>query len=267
VTNGFGRFERILVPVDFSPRSANALAHAVALGSLFRAAIDVLHVWHSDLSTPVTVARERAKGALRDFVSGLELHGDVELRRRAELGDAYLTIQRMAQRSGYDLLVVAGPDAHRSQTDSVALALLRSAAIPVLFVPEHCQPRLRSEREAVLRLERILVPLALAGTQLSALDCACELADEDGARVEALLTVDVLPEQRERLRMHPKRQRSSEFELREPSERAAPERAQDARVDWLVMASKRAQVGERAIDLRLERIALAVPCATLSLPD
>ena len=263
---GFERFERILVPVDFSRRSANALSYAVALGSLFRAEIDVLNVWHSDLSTPVTVARERAKSELRDFVAGLSLRGDVELRRRAELGDPYLTIQRMTQLTGYDLLVIAVPDSNRNLVDSVALALLRSASTPVLLVPEHCQARLRSEREPVLRLERILVPLALAGTQLSALACACEFADADGARVEALLTLDTSPEQTQRLRA----QRTpclTEFELHEASEKAAPERVQSSRFDWLIMASKRVQVGERATDLRLERIALSVPCATLSLPD
>ena len=264
--NGFDRFERILVPVDFSRRSANALAYAVALGSLFRAEIDVLHVWHSDLSTPVTVARERARSELREFVAGLELRGDVELRRRAELGDPYLTIQRLAQLTGYDLLVIAGPDTKRNLADSVALALLRSASTPVLFVPEHCQARLRSEREPVLRLERILVPLALAGSQLAALDCACELAASDGARVEALLTADASPEQIQRLRAQPKLC-LAEFELQEDSEKAAPQRVQSSCFDWLVMASKRVQVGEQASDLRLERIALSVPCATLSLPD
>jgi len=266
VPNGFDRFQRILVPVDFSPRSANALVYAVALGSIFRAEVDVLHVWHSDLSTPVTVAGERAKSELRDFVSGLDLRGDVELRRRAELGDPYLTIQRMAQLTGYDLLVVAGPDPKRNLADSVALALLRSASTPVLLVPEHCQARLRSEQEHVLRLERILVPLALAGAQLSALDCACELADVDGARVEALLTTDASPEQIRRLRAQPKLN-LAEFDLRVDSEQAVPERVQSSRFDWLLMASKRVQVGERASDLRLERIALSVPCATLSLPD
>jgi nucleotide-binding universal stress UspA family protein len=264
--SAFDRFGRILVPVDFSERSANALAYAVALGSVFHAEIDVLHVWRSDLSTPVTIARERAKFELRDFVSRLELRGDVELRRRVELGDPYLAIQRMAQLTGYDLLVIAGPDPKRGLADSVALALLRSASTPVLLVPEHCQARLRSESEPVLRLERILVPLALAGAQLSALDCACRLGNADGARVEVLLTADVLPEQVQRLRVYPKLG-LAEFELHEVCEQAAPERVQCSRFDCLVMSSKRVQVGERAADLRLERIALSVPCATLSLPE
>src|SRR6478736_7511741 len=114
------------MPVDFSSRSANALDYAVALGSIAHAEIDVLHVWRSDLATHVTVARDRAKSELRDFVAGLELNGEVALRRRAELGDPYLTIQRLAQPTGYDLLVLASPQPTRSLVCSVGLGRLRS---------------------------------------------------------------------------------------------------------------------------------------------
>lgn len=260
-------FKRILVPVDFSPRSANALAYAVALGSTTRAEIDILHVWHSDLSTPVTVARERAKRELRDFVSGLELRGDAELRRCTDHGDPYLTIQRTAQLVGYDLVVVAGPEPARGEIDSVACRLLSSASKPVLFVPARFPALLRSEQERVLRLERILVPLALAGAQLSALDYACELGRADGARIEALRSSDTLPAQHEGFRARPKAERVTEFELAEVSELAVPSRTQSSRFDLLVVSGKRVNAGERSTDLRIERVALAVPCASLSLPE
>jgi nucleotide-binding universal stress UspA family protein len=260
-------FKRILVPVDFSLRSANALAYAVALGSTCRAEIEVLHVWHSDLATPVTLARERAKGALRDFVAGLELQGDAELRRRIEHGDPYLTIQRTAQLGGHDLVVVAGPGPGRSDADTVARRVLSSAANPVLVVPMHCAARHRSERERVLRLERILVPVALAGAELSALAYACELAEADGALVEALLGSDATNAQLERFRSRPQSEQLSELEVRESSELAAARRAQASRFDLIVMSGKRARVGEQAADLRPESVALSVPCASLCLPD
>jgi len=260
-------FKRILVPVDFSTRAANALAYAVALGSSSRAEIDVLHVWHSDLANPVTLARERAKQELCDFVRELELHGDVELRQRAELGDPYMTIQSLAQLTRYDLLVVAGPDPARSEVDSAGLRLLHSASTPVLFVPGHCLVRSPSEPEPALRLERLLVPVALAGARLAALDRACELADADRARVEALLSSDVSQSQLDHLRVHPGRERLIMTDLGDACERSTPARVQSSRFDLLVMASKRTHVGERATDLRLERIALSAPCASLSLPD
>jgi nucleotide-binding universal stress UspA family protein len=264
---GFARFQRILVPVDFSPRSANALAYAVALGSLAKAEIEILHVWHSDLSTPVTVARERAKCELRDFVTRLELRGEVQLRRRTEHGDPYLTIQRTAQLGGYDLLVLTGPAVSGGDDSSVARRLLHSASNPVLFVPEHCSARLRSEQEPLLTLEHVLVPLALAGGTLAALDCACELVSMGDARVEALLAADVSPAQLECFRAHPNLERVRTFQLAEASELAVPQRAHSAPFDLLVMCGRRVGVGERAADLRLERVALAAPCATLALPD
>jgi len=267
VRAGFSGMKRILVPVDFSSRSANALAYAVALGSASHAAIDVLHVWHSDLATPVTVARERAKHALREFVSGLALLGDAELQRRTDHGDPYLTIVRTAQLGGYDLVVVAGPEPSRTDTDSVACRLFCSASNPVLFVPARCRALLRSEQERVLRLERILVPLALAGAQLAALDYACELGRADGARVEALLGPDLSPAQLQRFLARPKAERVTAFELGEVSELSAPRRAESVPFDLLVVSGKRVHVGERSADPRLERVALSVPCACLSLPE
>ncbi|HKO46106.1 MAG TPA: universal stress protein [Polyangiaceae bacterium] len=263
----FSAFKRILVPVDFSIRSANALRYAVALGSLKQAEIDVLHVWHSDLATQVTVARDRAKSELCDFVSGLALRGDVELRRLTDHGDACFTIQRTAQLAGYDLVVVAGPEPGADDAGSVARRLLRSVSVPVLFVPAHCRAPLRSEHESVLHLSRILVPLALAGAELAALDCACTLGDASAARVEALLTSDTLQAQLEHWRARPQAERLAAFEQAEGSELAAPRRTQSAHFDLLVMSGKRASIGERAIDVRPERVALSVLCASLSLPE
>lgn len=262
--SGFGRFKRILVPVDFSLRAANALAYAVALGSRSRAEIDVVHVWHSDLATGVTLARERAKSELRDFVAELELRGDVTVRRRVELGDPYLTIQRLAQLTAFDLLVVAGPEPSHGAA-SVARSLIRSASTPVLFVPAQCLAREWTGGEPVLSLERIVVPLALAGAQLSALDCAQELAEVDHARIEVLLTPDASPAQIQHLRLRPQLAHLAQSEHREGSEQVAPRRVQSSRFDLLIMAGPRAPVGENASDMRQERIALAVPCPSLSL--
>ena len=234
-------FRRLLVPVDFSSRSANALQYAVAFGSLTRAQVDVLHVWHSDLSTPVTVARDRAKGELRSFVSDLELRGDVELRRRTDHGDPYMTIQSAAQLSGYDLIVVAGPEPQRVHADSVARGLLRAAPSPVLFVPAYFQARYRSDEERVLKLERLLVPLALSGSRGQALRRAELLGTHDDAAIE---------------------QGASDEDAV-----GTARRVQASRIDLVVVCGTRARPGDRPSDGRAEAVALASPCATLSLPD
>jgi nucleotide-binding universal stress UspA family protein len=252
--------KRVLVPVDFTLRSGNALQYAVALGSAHGAELDVLHVWHSDLSTPVTVAKERAKSALRDFVSGLELRGDVLLRRRTDHGDPYLTIQRLAQLSGYDLIVLAGPEPGRADADSVSRGLLGSAPGPVLFVPANARPRFRSDQDRVLKLERVLVPLALAGDGLEALECADFLAKNDHAVVEVLVTPDVPAEILSRYRARPALERVDVQEASEDSALAVPKRVHASRLDLIVLAAPRAQLGSRPNDQRALRMALGQQC-------
>jgi nucleotide-binding universal stress UspA family protein len=260
VTSSEFACKRVLVPVDFSARSANALQYAVALGSAHGAELDVLHVWHSDLSTPVTVAKERAKSALREFVSGLDLRGDVLVRRRTDHGDPYLTILRLAQVSGYDLIVVAGPDPGRADTDSAACDLLGAAPCAVLFVPPHAKPRLRSDRDRALKLQRLLVPLALAGAGLEALACAESLARSDHADVEVLLTPDVPAGLVARYRARPALERADVQEVAEDSALAVPKRVHASRLDLVVLAGPRAQLGSRPSDQRALRMACAQQC-------
>jgi universal stress protein family protein len=261
-----GPFKRILVPVDFSPRSGNALAFAVAFGSLQQAEIDVLHVWHSDLATGVTVAKERAKNALREFVASLDLQGDVTLRRRTDHGDAYLTIQSVAQLGGHDLIVVAGPEIQRANEDSVAKSLLSSAPGAVLFVPSSSRTRARSEQDRSLDLARVLVPLALAGRQLEALDCAEALTSAGRATIEVLSTSDASPESRALLGGRLPVARREEREVAELSVPAILRRAEASSFDLVVLCSERAPIGARPSDNRAERVALSQSCPTLCLP-
>ncbi|MEO8979829.1 MAG: universal stress protein [Polyangiaceae bacterium] len=258
--------KRILVPVDFSARSANALEFAAALGSAHASELSVLHVWHSDLSTPVMVAKERAKSALRDFVNGLELRGDVSLKRRIEHGDRYLTIQRLAQLSGYELVVVAGPEASRADAESVARGLLGSAPCPVLVVPPNAKARLRSDQERVMKLERVLVPLALAGDALQGLDYAEDLARADRGIIEVLLTADVPPAVLAQFRARPAGERVEESVLEEDSAFGVPRRVHASRLDMVVIAAKRAALGERSSDARADRVARTQTCPCLCVP-
>jgi len=260
-------FKRILVPVDFSERAAGALQFAVALGSKNHAEIEVLHVWHSDLATPVTGARDRAKGALRDFVSGLGLRGDVELRRRTEHGDPYLTIQSLVQLSRYDLLVLAGPEARRAQPGSVTNALLGAAPIPVLLVPPHCKARFRSDQERILKWERILVPLTLAGDDLQALTQAESLANADAAAIEILLSSDTTPQRLSCFRARASSANVQELSTPEPVTLSVSKRVQTSPFDLVLMAAKRGRAGERPGDGRALEVAGAIACPSLTLPD
>jgi nucleotide-binding universal stress UspA family protein len=261
-----GLFERILVPVDFSTRAANALRFAVAFGSRQRSQVEVLHVWHSDLSTGVTVAKERAKTALREFVASLELQGDVTLRRRVDHGDPYLTIQSLAQLGGHDLIVVAGPEGARAREETVSASLLSTAPCAVLCVPPNCSARPRSERDRALALERVLVPLAFAGSRLEALDSAETLTSSERATIQVLTSNDASPDSRARLRARPPLERREEYDAPGDSLAAVQQRAQASSFDLLVLCANRRPIGVRGTDTQAERVASSVQCPSLCLP-
>jgi nucleotide-binding universal stress UspA family protein len=266
VSDSRASFKRMLVPVDFSLRSANALQFAVAFGSRWHAQIEVLHVWHSDLATGVTVAKERARNTLREFVASLELRGDVALRRRTEHGDPYLTIQRLLQLGGHDLVVLAGSESQRATDDSVAKSLLSSAPCSVLFVPPNSRMRRRSDEDRTLDLERLLVPLALAGEGLEALDCAEALASSEHATIEVLSTSDASPAFRARLQARAPLAARTGREEQGLSCAAMQQRTQVSPFDLVILCGKRAGIGGHPDDDRALRVALSQPYPTLCLP-
>jgi nucleotide-binding universal stress UspA family protein len=187
MAQGAAVFRRILAPVDLSPASRRPLEYALALGTLFGSVVDALHVWRTNTQTPVTAARDHAKQELRTFVGELLIPAGVELRRRTDYGDPYLTILRVAQLSGYDLIVALAPEVGRARPEHVSLALLQTSPVPVLLVPRGWAPG-AADLDLRGSLRRVLVPAAMAGRSQRALESALALCAASGATLELLLT-------------------------------------------------------------------------------
>ena len=141
---------RILVPVDFSPASTDALLYAELFGEKFGARIDVVHVWEPPLFlTPELVvyspgaiarnledvARERATEKLTDTIAGIVMRKRVEVHHRVEVGppaerileaarDCDLIVMGTHGRTGIAHLVMG----------SIAEKVTRRAPCPVLTV-------------------------------------------------------------------------------------------------------------------------------------
>lgn len=139
---------RMLVPVDLTPRSAQALAYACELASAIGAEVDALHVvpgpgkLHAAVDAyaglPMPHASEsavaEARAALKDFVDGIALHG-VTPRLLVDSGDAAAVIVRTAVETPNDLIVMA-TRGHRGVAEvllgSVAHKVITCAPCPVL---------------------------------------------------------------------------------------------------------------------------------------
>ena len=104
------------------------------------------------------------------------------------------------------------------------------------------------------------MPLALAGEGLEALDYAEYLAHRDHAVLEILLTPDAPAGHLARFRARPAPERADVQEAAEDSAVAVPKRVHASRLDLVVLAGPRAQLGSRPSDQRSLRMALAQQC-------
>jgi nucleotide-binding universal stress UspA family protein len=155
---------RILVPVDFSPRSRRALDYACGLAALTGAAVDVLHVVPPPATTRVALdaylgrpmphassfdlllARDR----LHDLMGACDRSGIVPT-LLVEAGDVAATIVRVAVETPDDL-VVMGTRGHRGVSElwrgSIAHRVITCAGCPVVTLAgDPARPSTRVEPE------------------------------------------------------------------------------------------------------------------------
>ena len=132
---------RILCPVDFSPASERALAHAIAWAKMFGAELQILHVIvdgrEDPRAAPLYEGMLRARSALESWI---ERHGAGDLASRGVVRATSVgsCIAEHAARAGIDLVVLGshGRRGFRSRllgTECERVA--REAPCPVLVIP------------------------------------------------------------------------------------------------------------------------------------
>jgi nucleotide-binding universal stress UspA family protein len=149
-----GPFKHAVVGIDFSPlsiRAARAAAEILAPGGV----LEFVHVWHApylptmelslqtrrdELYQLIETYRRAEVERLNKFILDLDLRLDSDQQHAyIEVGSAPRGILRRAEDTGADLIVLG---AHGRETlqekllGTVADRVLRSAALPVLLIPE-----------------------------------------------------------------------------------------------------------------------------------
>jgi nucleotide-binding universal stress UspA family protein len=141
------RFNKILVPVDFSEMSTAALDYAVDLAATFGATISVLHVYQlpvysfpdAVLVTPASLATEisgKAQDALDALVASRKERSP-GISGSLLSGAPWEEIPRFAKEQGCDLIVIATHGRRgipRAVLGSVAERVLRTSSVPVLTI-------------------------------------------------------------------------------------------------------------------------------------
>jgi nucleotide-binding universal stress UspA family protein len=145
------KFEKMLVPVDFTASSMSALEHAVYLGNkLDTHTIDVLHVWKPprfvdpDLKVQTSEGREqtltefvksKAGQGMKDFLIEIENAGNFEVHGRLESGEPHLRILELANEETYDIIIMGcHGETQTAPLGGIAMKVVRNAPCPVLLI-------------------------------------------------------------------------------------------------------------------------------------
>lgn len=180
------RFEKILIPTDFSELASHALRYACNLARTYRADLHALHVVVRASEIPVAPEGAAGMGALnglsgvpllesaREVIErkGRELHAHVEQVGAGlpvkpveivRLGVVWEEIVRYADEAGIDLIVI-GSHARGVMTrillGSTSKSVLEHVARPVLMVPIAAVAREAAESTPALPAANTSAPLA-----------------------------------------------------------------------------------------------------------
>jgi universal stress protein A len=144
---------RILVPVDFSESSRDALRYAVRLAQKLAGSVDAVTVWQPASFVPVEtllgelesgasrtvgdLARAEALNRLRAFLATVDHDGIGPIAGRVEIGEPAEIIVRLAEIGDYDLVVMGTQGRTRLRqlaVGSVTERVVRNCPAPVVTV-------------------------------------------------------------------------------------------------------------------------------------
>lgn len=191
---------RILVPIDFSDASKQALNYGLHLAEAFAAEIRLLHVVASGFTGPAGLRMPAPSDQEREQIDREmaalipKAYRDLACELRTASGEIEEKILEAVRESSADLVVMGSHGRRRFERwllGSVTEHILRRVPVPVLTVSrieESTEPPLG----VPLRFERILCPTDFSDSREVSLPVAAELARRFGAVLEVAHVVEHL---------------------------------------------------------------------------
>lgn len=192
----------ILIPTDFSPASATALAYAQGFAKDYSARIFVTHAVAPN--PPIFLPMEPvpldldaswtdAEAELERFLS-LDALKDIKHERILERGELWNVLEDVVHRHAIDLIVLGSHGRHglkKLVLGSGAEQIFRQAACPVLTVGS----KVPEPKGDVAALKHILFATDFSAGSLGALPYALSLAEENQAWLTLLHVIPLVPMQ------------------------------------------------------------------------
>ncbi|MEM7107967.1 MAG: universal stress protein [Bacteroidota bacterium] len=135
-------FSKILVPVDFSTCSKNALRLAVDFASKNQSQLTILHVYSaiSAQNLPEEIAKDNLIKDLESYTSEISMLTSIHYELEVQLGLAADVI--IEKSAAFDLTIMGTRGEHGvidRLIGSVALRVIEHSSTPILVIPEHLQ--------------------------------------------------------------------------------------------------------------------------------
>ena len=166
----------ILVPMDFSDASLNAVYHAVEMANLFDNELTLLHVVSKGKlaglfmnDSEVALLRDRVRTKLEEVKADiLQKWPNMRVSTRVEEGKPFKEINKVAESGNCDTIVMGtnGASGMEQFTGSTTTRVLKSSSIPVIAV---------KDRQENPKFDSIVLPIDLTKTSRQKIDWAVKL--------------------------------------------------------------------------------------------
>ena len=186
---------KLLVPIDFSGNSINALKQAFVVAERLEAKLYVVHAYRAlkRADTMINVnklLKEEAERKLEKLVESLQNSTGISIKTKTTKGKTVKAVEKYARKIGADLIIVGAQGETNDPTvflGPIAGGLIKKTEIPVLIIPN---------KYILTKVDRILFTLkSLEVKQDDQLMPLVKLSDKFGAKIQLLQiqTPDIQP--------------------------------------------------------------------------
>ena len=201
------RIRRVLVPIDFSEASGQAVEYAVALSKKFDADLDLVHAYEATnpiaglAGIPLVVSDGELEHRIRRHLYDVARRHDLLLPKdniHAVKGRAFEEVCRLAVNKNIDLIIIptrGNTGLKHLVLGSTAERIVRHSSCPVLVIRPSLSKRRRAPGLGVaspVGFHRIVVPIDFSGCSLKGLTFAKRLARQFGS---TLILLHCMPPQ------------------------------------------------------------------------
>lgn len=181
----------ILVPMDFSDSSLNAVYYAVEMAHLFDDEIVLLHVISNSAlkslftnDTEVALLRDKVRQQLEKVKEELlDKWPNMRVRTFVEEGKPFKAINKVAEEIKCDTIVMGtnGANGIEQFTGSTTTRVIKSSTIPVIAV---------KEKQTNPKFDKIVIPIDLTKTSRQKIDWAVKLGAKYDSTIHIIMELD-----------------------------------------------------------------------------